>query len=342
MIVIDGSEGEGGGQVLRSCLSLALLTGREFHIHSIRGRREKPGLKRQHLVCIEAAAAIGTARVDGASVDSREVVFRPGKVRGGVHHFPIGTAGSTSLVLQTLLLPLLLANEPSTLAIEGGTHNPLAPPYPFLEQTFLPILRKMGARVATKLVRPGFFPAGGGRIEVAIEPSTLASIDLVERGEWRIERALAYVANLPLSIAERELAAIRKRLAIDRSSCHVEATRETPSPGNFVTIDVRTSSHVEVFTGFGERRKSAEWVANEAVDQVRAFLGTGVPVSEHLADQLLLPFAVAGGGSFLCGEPSEHARTNAAMIERFLPVRISFDRDESTPLPIHRCRVVRS
>ena len=184
-LTIDGSLGEGGGQVLRSALALSILTGRPFRIEKIRAGRKKPGLLRQHLTAVQAAARISGADVQGATMRSTELVFEPGEIQPGEHHFSIGTAGSTTLVAQTVLVPLLRAKEPSRVVIEGGTYNSSAPPFDHFARSFAPILERMGAQLDVRLVRPGFHPAGGGRIEVDIEPSKLAPSELEERGDAR-------------------------------------------------------------------------------------------------------------------------------------------------------------
>src|SRR5687768_11762544 len=183
MITIDGSEGEGGGQVLRTSLSLSLVTGKPFRIEKIRANRSRPGVMRQHVTAVEAACAIGGAECEELAVGASTLTFTPGKVVPGEHLFAVGTAGSTSLVLQTILPVLMLAGGPSRLRLEGGTHNMQAPPFEFIERCFLPIVNRMGPQVSAKLVRHGFYPAGGGCVEVEIEPAAqLAQIELVERG----------------------------------------------------------------------------------------------------------------------------------------------------------------
>ena len=171
MITIDGSKGEGGGQVLRSSLSLSMVTGQPFRIKNIRAGRAKPGLLRQHLTCVRASEAVCNATVEGAELGSKEIVFRPGAVQPGLHTFAVGTAGSAMLVLQTVLPPLMLATETSTVTVEGGTHNDHAPPFDFLEHAFVPLLRRMGARVDLILDGYGFYPAGGGRVVATISPA---------------------------------------------------------------------------------------------------------------------------------------------------------------------------
>jgi RNA 3'-terminal phosphate cyclase (ATP) len=213
MITIDGSFGEGGGQILRTALGLSLVTGKPFRIDKIRAGRKKPGLLRQHLTAVNAATEVGHAEVRGAQLGSQELVFSPSEVRGGSYRYAIGTAGSATLVLQTVLPALFTAKEPSSLKLEGGTHNPFAPPFDFLQKAFLPQICRMGPKVEVTLVRPGFYPAGGGCFKVEIQPAEkLSRIDIPERGEVKRRLARALVANLPLHIATRELEVIGRKL----------------------------------------------------------------------------------------------------------------------------------
>jgi len=213
MLTIDGSFGEGGGQILRSSLALSMMTGRPFRIEKIRSRRSKPGLMRQHLTAVRAAVEVCSAEASGAEIGSACVEFTPGPVCGGTYSFGIGTAGSTTLVLQTVLLPLTLASEPSRITLDGGTHNPFAPPFDFLEKAYLPLVQRMGPKVRIHLERPGFYPAGGGRIVVDIEPtSQLEPIELTERGPLVARRACAHLANLPHHVAQRELRVVGRKL----------------------------------------------------------------------------------------------------------------------------------
>src|SRR5512136_2571133 len=179
MITIDGSQGEGGGQILRTSLALSLVTGQPFRMERIRAKRQKPGLLKQHLTAVEAAKTVGCAEVTGAALGSQTLEFKPGPVTPGNYRFAVGTAGSATLVLQTVLPPLLVASGPSTLTLEGGTHNPFAPPFDFLARCFAPVVERMGPRIELKLHRPGFFPAGGGQFEAQITPvNRLKPIDL--------------------------------------------------------------------------------------------------------------------------------------------------------------------
>jgi RNA 3'-terminal phosphate cyclase (ATP) len=326
MILIDGSEGEGGGQVLRTALSLSLITGRPFRIEKIRANRPRPGVMRQHVTAVEAACAIGGADCEELAVGASELGFTPGKVSPGEHRFAVGTAGSTSLVLQTLLPPLMLADSPSRLVLEGGTHNIFAPPFDFIERVFLPIVNKMGPRVTARLVRPGFYPAGGGRIEVDIEPcSALEPIDLRERGELRRVEARALIAALPEQVALRELAAVEKILGWPEEARRMIQLPERLGPGNILILEAEFEHVTEIVSGFGKLGVSADTVGTQAAKRMAGYLASPAVAGPYLADQLLLPLALAGGGSFTTVKPSQHSRTGAQIIARFLDVRIAFE-----------------
>ena len=327
MISIDGSYNEGGGQILRTALTLSLATRTPFRIDKIRAGRKRPGLLRQHLTAVLAAAQVGNAEARGAKINSTELTFLPKDVIAGEYKFSIGTAGSTTLVLQTLLPVLMLAAQPSMLTLEGGTHNPAAPPYDFVEKVYAPLLNRIGARVQTELIMAGFFPAGGGKLSVTIEPPTnLQSLELSERGDVRRRSARALVANLPQSIAERELAVVEKKLGWDSSSLRAE-TVPSHGPGNVVLLEVESANVTELFTGFGERNLRAEIVADRVVTEARRYMAANVAAGEHLADQLLVPLALAKGGVFTTLPLSRHAQTNIDTIRKFLPVKIQVRED---------------
>jgi RNA 3'-terminal phosphate cyclase (ATP) len=322
---IDGSQGEGGGQVLRSSLALALVTGRPFIIENIRARRKKPGLMRQHLTAVEAAAEVGCASVEGAAIGSSRLVFRPGKVRPGSYTFSVGTAGSATLVLQTVLPALLIADGESNLILEGGTHNPLAPPVDFLAKAFLPLVHRLGPTVATHVERPGFYPAGGGRFTVRIAPAPrLAPLELTERGEIIGRRVRALVANLPRHIAERECRTIAGKTGWDEGCFAVEEVHSR-GPGNVVMIELESPNVTEVFTGFGQLGVKAEEVAMHPLREARDYLAADVPVGTHLADQLMLPLGIAawsGSGSsvFRTMPLTRHSETHLEILRRFLEI----------------------
>jgi RNA 3'-terminal phosphate cyclase (ATP) len=322
ILTIDGSSGEGGGQILRTSLALALVTGRPFRLEKIRANRKRPGLQRQHLTAVRAAAEVGQAEVRGAELDSLELLFVPGENRPGEYAFDIGTAGSVTLVLQTVLPALMLAPAPSQLRLIGGTHNMLAPPVDFLQEAFLPLLNRMGPEIEVRLDRYGFYPRGGGQITASIQPAaTLARLDLLQRGRLRRRAAVGVVANLPRHIAEREVDTIRRRLSWPEDFLEIREV-ESHGPGNVVYVTIESEQVTEVFTGFGQIGVPAEKVAAGVVREVRRYLESEAPVGEHLADQLLLPLALAGGGSYRTLELSNHTTTNIETIRRFLEVAV--------------------
>jgi RNA 3'-terminal phosphate cyclase (ATP) len=323
MIVIDGSMGEGGGQILRSALALSLITGKPFTINKIRAKRANPGLLRQHLTAVQAAVAVGSAEVTGAQIGASTLTFTPQVIAPGNYVFAVGTAGSTTLVLQTVLPALITATAPSQLRLRGGTHNPSAPPFDFLVKTFLPLLQQMGALVTVELLRPGFYPAGGGEILVTITPTAqLQPLVLLNRGEILRRQARAVLADLPDHIAQRELKIIADKLSWPSNYLKIEQV-QAASPGNIVLVEIESTHITEVFTSFGKRGVRAEAVAEDVVKQARAYLASGAPVGEYLADQLLLPLALAGKGQFLTQNVSRHLLTNIEVIRQFLTVAIT-------------------
>ncbi len=321
-IVIDGARGEGGGQVLRTSLSLSLITGRPLRIENIRARRKKPGLMRQHLTAVRAAAAVGDAETQGAGAGSRTLEFRPRTVRGGDFTFAIGTAGSCTLVLQTVLPALLGLQVGARIHLSGGTHNPYAPPADFLQRAFLPLLRGMGADIRMAVLRHGFYPAGGGELLLEIAPVTkLRPLHLRERGLLRQVSAEALIAGLPVNIAERELDTLGRTLGWDRERLSLRGLPGDQGPGNALLVTIEHEHVTEVFSSFGEKGVSAEKVAGKACRMVQDYLAGDAPVGPHLADQLLLPLAVAGG-VFITRNPTTHTLTNLETIQAFLPGRI--------------------
>jgi len=326
MLTIDGSYGEGGGQILRTSLALSLITGKPFRIEKIRAGRKSPGLLRQHLTAVNAAVEVGGADVMGATIGSRELTFVPAGITPGNYHFAVGTAGSATLVLQTVLPALLIAAAPSHLTLEGGTHNPFAPPFDFLAKSFLPFINRLGPQVKVELERPGFYPAGGGKFSVEINPaSSLERTDLTERGKIKARRGRAIVANLPRHIAEREIDVIRRKMSWNTEWLETHVIDDSRGPGNIVLIEIECENMTEVFTGFGERGVRAEAVAQRAVQAARRYLSSEVAAGEYLADQLLIPMAMAGGGKFTTLPLSRHATTNIDMIQKFLDVEITVE-----------------
>jgi RNA 3'-terminal phosphate cyclase (ATP) len=326
MIIIDGSEGEGGGQIVRNACALSLVTGQPFRITNVRGKREKPGLMRQHVTAIEAALAVGGAHAEGIAVGSSEITFTPGRVTPGEYHFAVGTAGSTGLVFQTVLMPLLLADAPSRLVLEGGTHNIFAPPFDFIARCFVPVVRRLGAKVEMRLIRHGFYPRGGGRIEVDIVPGALSPIVCIDRGALRSVSASALVAALSFDIADREIKTAHKLLPDwPEDAFSVRQLPEEQGPGNALLLEAVFEHATEIVTGFGKLGVSAESLAKTAAQRMAGFLATDAFAGSYLADQLLLPFALAGGGSFTTVKFSQHSLTAADIIERFTGRRCVFE-----------------
>lgn len=332
IITIDGSLGEGGGQILRSAVGLAAVVGKAVRIEKIRAGRSKPGLMRQHLTAMKAAAQICNGTLTGAELRSTAVTFEPQQVVPGNYQFSIGTAGSATLVLQTILPALLTASGPSEIVLEGGTHNQWAPPFEFLARAWLPIIHRMGPKVEATLERHGFYPAGGGRMVVTITPSeSLKGFDLLERGNTISKSAKILISNLPLSIAEREADKIVRKLSFLRKDVTIEPV-ESAGPGNIVIAEIESQHVTEVATGFGRVGASAEHVAEEVVKQIRRYLKSSAPVGENLADQIILPLGLSAaqssatgiqrGGSFRTMPLSRHSITHIEILRTMLPVHI--------------------
>lgn len=327
-LTIDGAQGEGGGQIVRSALSLALVTGRPIVLKNIRAGRKKSGLLKQHLAAVKAATLVSSASVRGDQLGSSSITFEPQEVRSGSYEVRIGTAGSTTLVLQTILPALMLAESSSTVTLTGGTHNTAAPPVDFLETTFLPLLARMGPRIAIELDRYGFYPAGGGQVRANITPSdVLAPLRITDGGEPTRCSARAIVAQLPRHIGEREVKTVIRKLGWCSEQCNVEEVTNSGGPGNVLLITIERGGVAELFTGFGERGVQAEKVAATAARAAQNYLKTDVPVGEHLADQLLLPMAIAAHfcsatSEFRTVALSEHSRSHILVLEQFLSVRI--------------------
>ncbi len=326
MIELDGSAGEGGGQILRSALCLSMITGEPFRITRIRANRPKPGLMRQHLVAVQAAAAISRASVQGAELRSEELTFSPSAIKAGDYEFAIGSAGSCTLVLQTVLPALLMAAAPSTVRVSGGTHNPMAPPAQFLQRAYCGMLAKMGAIVEIAILRSGFYPAGGGILEVKVAPwAERRPLTLLERGARTGGYAESIIAGVAPHVAARELECIGLGMGWRDEQLKTCVLADDQGPGNIVFVTLEHEQVTEVFAAFGEKMVRADAVARSLLKEVRRYTASSAAVGEYLADQLLLPVALCGGGTFTAVTISRHARTNAEVISRFLPVKFAFD-----------------
>lgn len=331
MIHIDASQGEGGGQILRTSLALSMVTGQPILLDKIRAHRPKPGLMRQHLTCVTAAQAISGAQVEGATPGSQTLQFTPGPVRGGVYQFSVGTAGSVMLVLQTVWPALLLADAPTRLTLHGGTHNPMAPSFHFIERAYAPLVRRLGGAAELRLRRCGFYPGGGGEIEAELHPTGatgLQPFDLTERGDLLDQHAECLIPGLKRSIAERELEVLRRQLGWAFDHAAIPVARQNEGPGNALLATLRHAHVTEVFASLGEKSRSAEAVATDVAQQVKHYLGSSAALGPYLTDQWMLPLALAvwrsGRSARYTGtDLSLHAATNAQTIARFLPVQIN-------------------
>ncbi|ALG67687.1 RNA 3'-terminal phosphate cyclase [Beggiatoa leptomitoformis] len=328
---IDGSQGEGGGQVLRSSLALSIYTQQAFHIHHIRAKRKNPGLQAQHLTAVRAAKMVSNAHVEGDVIGSGELWFTPNLAQGGRYRFNIGTAGSTTLVLQTVLYPLLLAEHPSHLVLSGGTHNTAAPPFEYLTTVLFPLLQKMGCQVTATLDNYGFYPKGGGQITVDIQPTrVLQGLTLLQRGELLQQEAQALITGIPAHVAERELAQVKKKLRWADSCLKFMPVASGYGTGNILLLFLHYAQVSELFSGVAQRGLKAEAVAEHAIVALQAYQAADVPVGEHLADQLLLPLAFAGKGQFLTVAPSQHTLTHCEIIQQFLGLKIQIEQVTSS------------
>jgi RNA 3'-phosphate cyclase len=326
VLEIDGAFGEGGGQVLRSALALSLLTQTPFRLINIRARRPQPGLRAQHLKAVEAAMEIGDAHVEGAALGSSEVVFAPRRIHHGDFRFDIGTAGSTSLVLQTVLVPLCRAGGASHLTITGGTHVPWSPCFDYLQLQWLPYIREIGLRAEARLDLAGFYPRGGGRIDAIVQPSAeWRPLQLRQRGTLRAIRGISAVAGLDVRIAERQ-----RRQALTR--LHGRPVRidvvnlPSRSPGTLLLLLAEFEHAQACYFALGARGKPAERVADEAVYALEQFLATDGAIDQYLADQLIVPLAFTGGVSEVrTSRVTRHLLTNCDVVKRFLAADIRID-----------------
>lgn len=327
MIEIDGSQGEGGGQIIRSSLALSAVTQQPIKLINIRAGRKKPGLLRQHLTAVRATAEVCKAEVSGAELGASEITFAPQEISGGDFEFKIGSAGSASLVAQTVLPTLMLAESASTVTLEGGTHNEWAPPFDFLERSFLPQLAKAGPQVSAELDAYGFYPAGGGRFRLSIQPCpNLRGFSLLERDEKPQPQVTAIVAGIPRGVGERECDTIRRKANWPDKCFHVREIDNSIGPGNVIMIQLKSKKVTEIITGFGKVGVKAEQIARGTLREARAYLASNVPVGEYLADQLMMPMGLAASqgqtSEFLTGKLSLHSQTHLDVLKIFLDIKI--------------------
>lgn len=340
MIELDGSIGEGGGQVLRSALTLSVITNKALHIENIRANRSEPGLKAQHLRAVDAASAISKAKVRGSYLNSESVTFLPKEIRTGRYNFEIPTAGSTSLVLQTIYLPLSQAHSASTVMINGGTHVPWSPSFDYLSLHWLEMLKKCGYKAQFKLDLAGYYPQGKGRISATIRPSSqISPLKLIRRGSIKRIYGLSIVSNLDQSIAERQKRRVIQRIQKFSQEIRIKAYKY-PSKFKGTSLlliaefnnDQGNNHATCCYSALGEKGKPAEQVADEAVDALEIFLSTDGTVDQYLADQLLLPLAFADGISeFRTSQITHHLMTNAEIIKLFTQTQIEITGQIGSP-----------
>lgn len=326
-LTIDGSQGEGGGQILRTGMALSLLTGYGLQLVNIRARRDEPGLRPQHIAAIEAVAMIGQAHVTGAELGSTQITFEPGPITHGHYELAVPDGGSATLVLQAILWPLMLVPGYSHIELIGGTHTPDAPTFDYLERVYFPQVQAMGGQIQAALERPGFRDRGGGKFQVGVRGGNpLHRIELLHRGEITRRLARGVVSQLPINIARRELVVVQRFLDWPWTELQ-KVEVEADGVANVLSLEVEHACGVSMLTGFGSKGLPSEELAESLVRDLQELIDADAPVDRHLADQLLLPMALAGGGAFRTTEPTLHTSTTAWLIQRFLAVEIAIRRE---------------
>ena len=338
MIEIDGSHGEGGGQILRTALALSCLFRKPFRMVNIRKGRRRPGLAPQHLASVRAAWKISGAQVEGAREGSVDLLFCPGEVAGGDASLDVGTAGSTLLVLQSVLPALLFARKKSVVTIRGGTHVPFSPSFHHAASVLVPTLGRIGLELSLAIGSYGFYPKGGGEIRAEISPAEgVLPLRLPERGRILAVKGWSAAGNLPQSIARRQrdaaMECLRSRLPDGSFPVDIEVLSvPTPGQGTFLFLSVETEHCVAGFASLGERGKRAEAVGEEAAEALAAHCGTGAALDAHLPDQLAPFLALCGEGSFFAtSRVTEHLLTNLWTIGQFHPFRFSVEGEVGKP-----------
>ena len=320
MLEIDGSKGEGGGQLLRCTVALSAVTGKEVRISNIRAKRPSPGLAPQHLAAVRGVASLSSASVEGASAGSKELTFRPGRISGGALRVDVGTAGSISLVLQACLLPSVRAETRTTIDISGGTNVRWSPPIDSYRLVLLPLLRRMGVEIGLQIEGRGFFPEGGGRVRAFVEPAeSLSPIDLRERGDFVSIEGVCFSQNLPEHVCTRMAHSVRRAFVSEGKIVITAAHSTGRSTGAGVCLCAEYEWALLGADALGERGMPSEKVGEEAAARLRREMASGGTLDVHASDQLLPYMALSGErSSFRVREVTEHLRTQMWLISEFL------------------------
>lgn len=338
MLDIDGDYGEGGGQILRSSLSLSAILNRPIRINRIRAGRQTPGLAPQHLTSINAVAAITNAEVVGGTLGAQTVTFRPRQIYGGEYTFDVAdvrpSAGALSLVFQAIVLPLSYAKIPSTVTLRGGTHVPWSPTVHYLQEIFNPMVAKFGLQGSIQLNRWGWFPKGRGEAIAKIKPTEdWRGVTLQDRGQLRAIHGISAASNLPEHIVDRQRNQIQNRLSRWNCPVTIEPVKgDSIGQGSLVFLKAEFENVEAGFSALGRRGKRAERVADEACDALENFLVSDAAIDPHLGDQLILPMALATGESrFTTSRVTRHLTTNIWLVQQFLPARFEVNGAENEP-----------
>ncbi len=320
-IELDGSYGEGGGQILRTALSLACVTGHALTLFNIRTGRKKAGLMPQHITSIHATSEISRAEIKGAEPGSTELIFVPGKTMPGNYIFDIKTAGSCTLVFQTLLPPLMFGEKPSTITIKGGTHVPFSPSYHYLTEVLFPMLRKVDVSVDSTIYKYGFYPKGGGEVSFTVHPvSQVKVLNVSERGKLTALHGYSAVSGLPVQIARRQKNAMEQKVKSFSSDMHIMDVL-SPGKGTFTFLAAQYENTIAGFSSIGKRGKPAETVGAETAEAFLDFHRTSAAFDPHLADQIVLYLSLSrDDSSFTTSCITEHLLTNLWVIKQFMDI----------------------